>query len=132
LPEEYVKIVMKRIKYIKEKEFIKVLLDGIVKAEEVGRLISDIMQEKDKLPRQLKILVDSRRAKYDTKASDLQVILKKITEHHKKFEIIKLTVVQQNPYETAISMIMKDMLKGVGNVYFEVFSTEQAAVLWLK
>lgn len=123
---------MKRIKYNIEKDFIKVLLDGIVRAEEIGRLISDIVQEKEKLPRQLKILIDSRRAKYEAKTSDLQAILKKIVEHHKKFETIKLTVVQQNPYETALSMIMKQMLKGVENVYFEVFSTEQAAVLWLK
>lgn len=123
---------MKRIKFIIEKDFIKVLLIGIIKAEEIGRLITDVVQEKEKLPKQLKILIDSRRAKYETKTSDLQVILKKIVENHKKFEIIKMTIVQQNPYETAMSMIMKEMLKGLGNVYFEVFSTEQAAVLWLK
>jgi hypothetical protein len=123
---------MKRIKYIIEKDFVKVHLDGIVRAEEIGGLISDIVQEKENLPRLLKILIDSRRAKYEAKTSDLQIVLKKIIENHKKFEVIKLTIVQQNPFETAISMIMKEMLKGVENVYFEVFSTEQAAVSWLK
>ena len=59
-------------------------------------------------------------------------ILKKIKENYTKFESIKLTIVIQNPYETAMSILMQEMLKDLENVYFKVFSTEQAAALWLK
>lgn len=122
----------KRIKYIIEKEFIKVWFDGILEAETIADLISDIVKDREKLPGKLKVLIDSRRARFGSKPEDLKLILKRLREHHKKFEFIKLTIVLQNPYETAISILMQEMVRDLGNVYFRVFSTEQAAVSWLN
>jgi hypothetical protein len=122
----------KRIRYSIEQDYVKVWFDGAVHAESIALLVTDIVSERAKLPDRLKVLVDSRRASFAGKPGDLKMILKKIKENYKKFEIIKLTIVLQNPYETAISIIMQEMLKDIANVYFKVFSTEQAAASWLK
>jgi hypothetical protein len=123
---------MKKINFDIENDFVRILFDGTIRPESITRLISDIVNEKENLPGQLKILIDSRRARYEGKPTDLQQIFKKVNEHHKKFHTIKLTIIQQSPYETAISIIMKEMLRGLENVYFEVFSTEKAALAWLS
>jgi hypothetical protein len=122
---------MKEISYKIEKDFVRVWFIGRIRVEAINGLISDLVH-KENLPAHLKVLIDSRRAKYETKPTDLPLIIKKLKEHNNKFESIKLTIIQQNPYETAISMIMQELLKGIENIYFKVFSTEQAAVLWLK
>jgi len=122
---------VKGISYNIEKDLVRVVFDGQIRVEAINRLIADLIR-KEKLPQNLKVLIDSRRAKYDTKPGELPSIIKKLKEHNEKFESIKLTIIQQNPYETAISMIMQEYLKGLGNIYFKVFSTEQAAVSWLK
>ena len=122
----------KRIKYIIEKDLVKVWFEGMLQAETIADLITDIVNDRRYLPDKLKILIDSRRAKFASKPEDLRVILKRIREHHEKFELIKLTIILQNPYETAISILMQEMVRDLGNVYLRVFSTEQAAVSWLN
>jgi hypothetical protein len=122
---------VQEISYNIKNDLVRVLFNGTIRIEAINRLISDLVSNED-LPLNLKVLIDSRRAKFDTKPSDLPSIIRKLKEHNKKFETIKLTIIQQNPYETAISMIMQELLKGIGNIYFKVFSTEQAAILWLN
>jgi hypothetical protein len=122
----------RKIKYTVEKEFLKIWFDQVVDAESIASLISDIVKEREKLPGNLRVLVDARRSTFAGKPEDLKMILKKFREHYKKFEMIKLTIILQNPYETAISILMQEMLKDISNIYFRVFSTEQAAVSWLK
>ena len=122
----------KRIKYNIDNEFIRVWFEGALQADTIADLITDIVKDREKLPGTLKVLIDSRRAKFASKPEDLKVILKKFKEHHDKFKLIKLTIILQNPYETAISILMQEMVRGLGNVYFRVFPTEQAAVSWLS
>jgi hypothetical protein len=121
----------KKIKYNIDNEFVKVWFEGALQAETIADLVTDIVNDRERLPGKLKVLIDSRRAKFVSKPEDLKLILKKIKEHHNKFEQIKLTIILQNPYETAISILMQEMVRDLGNVYFRVFSTEQAAVSWL-
>jgi hypothetical protein len=122
----------KKLKYNIEKDYVKVLIEGNVNAESIALLVTDIVNDRKKLPDKLKVLLDARRANFEGKPDDLKMIFKKIKENNKKFETIRLTIVLQNPYETAISIIMQEMLKDIANVYFKVFSTEQAAASWLK
>lgn len=122
---------MKEINYNIEKDIVRIVFDGRIRIESINRLITDLVRKND-LPLNLKVIIDSRRAKFDADPKDLPLIIRKLKEHNEKFESVKLTIIQQNPYETAISMIMQDLLKGIGNIYFKVFSTEQEAVLWLK
>src|SRR5512141_1551060 len=96
-----------KVVYTIEKDYIKVWFDGVVFAESIAQLVTDIVNEKDKLPPKLKILLDARRANFGGKPDDLKMIIKRIRENNKKFETIKLTIVLQNPYETAISIIMQ-------------------------
>lgn len=122
----------RKIKYTLEKEFIKVWFEGAVQAYSIADLITEIVGQRDKLPSDLKVLIDARRATFAGKPDDLIMILKKFREHYDKFELIKMTIILQNPYETAISIILKEMLRDISNVLFKVFSTEQAALFWLK
>jgi hypothetical protein len=122
----------KKIIYTVEKEFIKVWFDNVITAESIASLITDIVDERKRLPDDLRVLVDARRATFAGKPADLKTVLKKFREHYSKFEIIRLAIVLQNPYETAISIIMQEMLSDIENIYFKVCSTEQAAVSWLK
>ena len=122
---------MKDITYRIDKDLVRIIFKGNIRIEAINKLISDFVLNEE-LPLNLKVLIDSRRAKFDTKPSDLPLIIKKLKEYNDRFESIKLTIIQQNPYETAISMILQDLLKGIDNIYFRVFSTEQAAVLWLN
>jgi hypothetical protein len=122
----------KKLKYSIEKDYVKVLIEGNVNAESIALLVTDIVNDRKRLPDKLKVLLDARRANFAGKPDDLKTIFKKIKENYKKFETIRLTIVLQNPYETAISIIMQEMLKDIANVYFKVFSTEQAAASWLK
>ncbi|MGD0581543.1 MAG: hypothetical protein ABR974_01205 [Bacteroidales bacterium] len=122
----------KQIKYIVEKELVRVWFDGFVSAESIASIITDIVNERKNLPDNVRVLVDARRAKYDGKPDDLKMILRKFREHNRKFEMIKLAIILQNPYETAISIIMQEMLKNIENIFFKVCSTEQAAISWLR
>ena len=122
----------KKVNFTIEKDYIKVWFDGEVHSDELVRLVADIVDERASFPPKLKVLLDARRAYFGGRPDDLKVILKKIKENYTKFESIKLTIVIQNPYETAMSILMQEMLKDLENVYFKVFSTEQAAALWLK
>jgi hypothetical protein len=122
---------VKEISYSIEKDLVRILFLGKIRIQAINKLISDLAHKRD-LPLNLKVLIDSRRAKFVTKPGDLPLIIKKLKEHNNKFESIKLTIIQQNPYETAISMILQELLKEISNIYFRVFSTEQAAILWLK
>ncbi len=122
----------KKVKYTIEKDYVKVWFDGEVHADSIAQLVSDIVDKRKDLPSKLKVLLDARRASFGGRPDDLNVILKKIKENYKKFESVRLTIVIQNPYETAISILMQEMLKNLENVYFKVFSTEQAAASWLK
>jgi hypothetical protein len=122
---------MKEISFQIEKDFVRIWFIGSIRVEAINKLISDLVHKED-LPSDIKVLIDSRRAKYETKPDDLPLIIKKLKVHNDKFKSIKLTIIQQNPYETAILMIMQELLKGIDNIYFKIFSTEQAAVLWLK
>jgi hypothetical protein len=122
---------MKEIIYFKEKDIVKVVFDGLIEVDGILLLINDIGNE-EKQSEELKILIDSRKAKYGSKPSDLQKVLLKIKEYTEKFKTIRLSIIQVSPYETAISMIMQDLLKGESNFSCRVCSTEQTALAWLQ
>jgi hypothetical protein len=113
---------MNRINFNIEKEYVKVVFEGIVRIDDIQNLISDLYSEEN-LQDELKVLIDSREARYETKPSDLHSIFVKLIEYSKRFKKVRLSIIQQRPYETAISLIMQDLLKGISNISFWVCST---------
>ena len=62
----------------------------------------------------------------------MKTIARKFNYYSGKFEQIKVAAILQNPYETAIYIVLKEKLKSISNLSFGVFSTESAAIKWLK
>ncbi|MFN8209424.1 MAG: STAS/SEC14 domain-containing protein [Bacteroidales bacterium] len=121
-----------KIKYTFDNELVRVTQSGVVDSETFNDLIALIVKDRKNLPSEIKILMDARRATFGSRPEDLKSILRKIKEHYKKFDSIKFAIILQNPYETAIGIIMQEMLREIPSVVLRVFSTEQAAVKWLK
>ena len=121
-----------KIKYTFDNELVRVTQSGVVDSETFNDLIALIVKDRKNLPSEIKILMDARRATFGSRPEDLKSILRKIKEHYKKFDSIKFAIILQNPYETAIGIIMQEMLREIPSVVLSVFSTEQAAVKWLK
>jgi hypothetical protein len=122
----------KKVKYTVEDGFVKIWFEGANNADIIADTIAEIVKDNEKKYTSIRVLGDARRATFDGKPADLNTITRKFKEHGRKFESIKLAMVLQNPYETAISIILKAMLKEFTNTSLNVFSTEHAAVEWLK
>jgi hypothetical protein len=122
---------MSQIVYKIEPEYINVYFNGTIKIEGILKLMNDIDYEMS-LRHELKIIVDSREAQYETKPSDLPSIVAKLIEYGKNFSSIRLSIIQKSPYETAISMIMMELLKGISNISCRVCSTDEKAIEWLQ
>ena len=123
---------IKKIKYIIEKEFVRCWPEGAMNAESIAEFVDEIASGEEEVSSIVKVLMDGRRATFAGRPEDLKSVVRKFREYNKKFELIKVAVILQNPYETAISIILKENLKQLPNISFGVFSTEQAAIKWLK
>jgi hypothetical protein len=122
---------MNSISFNLEKEYVKVVFEGIVRIDDIINLIDNLYNE-DKLQDELKVLIDSREVRYEIKPSDLHSIFVKLIEYSKRFTKVRLSIIQERPYETAISLIMQDLLKGISNIAYRVCSTEKTAMEWLQ
>ena len=120
-----------RIRYTVENGIVRITLAGKTSPDELSDVTTEIANKHQKTIPHIRIILDVRRASFFGKPEDLKVIVKKFREHHNKFDLIKLAIVLQNPYETAISIIFQKMARDISNLLINVFSTEQAALLWL-
>ena len=82
-------------------------------------------------PRLLKILTDSTRANMNFNHDDLEVIVNENLESIKRYEFIIDAIVLDSPKETALS-ILYQKISAASNYRFQVFSTREAAIEWLK
>jgi len=83
------------------------------------------------LPANLKIIIDSQKAKYSFTEKDLQKIANAIRHLLKKFSSIQEAIVQSSPYETAMAVLYEQMVQ-IENFRFKAFSTHEAAIQWLN
>ncbi len=120
-----------KIKHTVEDGIVRVTLTGKINPEAFPGVTADIANRYYISIPKIKVILDFRRASFKGKPDDLKMIIKKLKEHNRKFEIIKLAIILQNPYETAISIIFQKMANEISNLFINVFSTEQAALSWL-
>lgn len=83
------------------------------------------------LPDYLYYYEDHTEAKYTFKAGDVKKIVRLLNICIKRFECIKVAIIQSKPRETAYSILALQYLDFT-NINASVFSTTEAANNWLK
>jgi len=122
----------RKLIYKIEDDIVRCSPEGPVSADSLADLVSDVVHTRDKSKGVVKVLLDARRATFEGRPDDLKNITRKFQEYYKKFEQIKVAAILQNPYETAVFIVLKEKLKSIPNLVFGMFSTESAALKWLK
>ena len=105
-------------------------LTGTIDISDVLNMYHQI-ENHDSLSANLKIIIDSQKARYSFTEKDLQKIANAIKHLLTKFNSIQEAIVQSTPYETAMAILYEQMVY-FDNFRFKVFSTREAAILWLK
>lgn len=82
-------------------------------------------------PRKLKILTDSTNADMILTKNDLLEVVQANLKSLNEYDLIIDAIVTKNPKETAFSLFYKE-LSATNKYRFEVFSTREAAMQWLK
>jgi len=75
-------------------------------------------------------LTDASTSKMNLEFEDLGVIVSENYKSIEKYYYIIDAIVLENPKETALSFLYKELVK-TGKYKFEVFSTQEAAIWWL-
>lgn len=90
-----------------------------------------MIKESVQLPRNLKILEDSRQAQVMFGVKDLEFLLDSLDEAAANYESIKHAVLLNNPLSTVFAMLINS--KKLTNHYeLKVFTTREAALAWLN
>ena len=104
---------------------------GVIKLAEY---LEDIQMigTNEELPRNLKILTDATRAKFEFNDDDIPVILDRKDLYARNFTFIREALVQDDPYVTALSMIYQYDASHLKNFQYKIFSSLDAACRWLN
>lgn len=99
--------------------------------------ISDVLdmylriEQHGSLPSDLKVIIDSQKARYTFTEKELDEIANAIKHLLTKFDSIQEAIIQSSPYETAMAVLYEQMVH-FDNFKFKAFSTHEAAIEWLK
>lgn len=89
------------------------------------------VEQHQSLPSNLRIIIDSQKARYTFTEKELQEIANAVQHLLTKFDSIQEAIIQSSPYETAMAVLYEQMVD-FKNFRFKVFSTREAALKWLK
>lgn len=89
------------------------------------------IEQHGSLPANLKIIIDSQKARYSFTERELKEIADAIKHLLTKFDSIQEAIIQSSPYETAMAVLYEQMVH-FDNFKFKAFSTHEAAIDWLK
>ncbi len=79
----------------------------------------------------LRVLIDTRGSKIGIVPDDLDLVLPVLLKTTQKLSFLKEAIIVDIPQSTVIATIFKDKYSSVNNFIYKVFSTEDAARLWL-
>ncbi len=85
-----------------------------------------VLSDKDIL-----LLGDLNKAEFTFKPSEIALAINRLQYKVKDSPQVRIAFLSRNPKETAYSLIATRLLKGKG-IYCKVFSTEEAAIHWLR
>ena len=90
-----------------------------------------LIKASTQLPRNLKILEDSRQAQVMFSVKDLEFLLDNLDEAAANYESIKHAVLLTNPLSTVFAMLINSK-KYTNHYELKVFTTREAAISWLN
>ena len=105
-------------------------LSGTIDISDVLNMYHQV-EHHGSLPANLKIIIDSQKARYSFTEKDLLKIANAIKHLLTKFNSIQEAIVQSTPYETAMAILYEQMVQ-FDNFRFKAFSTREAAIQWLN
>ena len=82
------------------------------------------------LPRDLRILTDSRNSNMLIKPEEVQLIVEANNKSLEVYTYIIDAIILENPHDIAISYLFQELSKA-SNYFFKLFSTYDAAFEWL-
>jgi hypothetical protein len=103
--------------------------DKKITLEDMFSQLEELKNNED-LPRDLKILEDSRLSSVDFNENDLPKLAKSLTEVLGKYKSFRHAVLLDNPIQTAYAIMMSNLVKNP-KYNLKVFSTVEAAKEWL-
>jgi hypothetical protein len=112
-----------------EKFLLEVIYEGIITLDELVEYGRQISSEKS-LPRNLKIITDATRAKYNISPQEVNIVKEALMRDLEDFESIKFAYVYENPTGVALSLLLEQRMDSQ-NFKHKVFSTHSAAIEWL-
>ena len=118
------------INFNTETKILENNLSGTITIADVLNMYHQI-EHHGQLPANLKIIIDSHKARYSFTEKDLQEIANAIKHLLTKFNSIQEAIIQSTPYETAMAVLYEQMVQ-IENFRFKVFSSYEAAIQWLK
>ncbi len=89
------------------------------------------VEQHGSLPTNLRIIIDSQKARYTFTEKELQEIANAMKHLLTKFDSIQEAIIQSSPYETAMAVLYEQMVN-FKNFRFKAFSTKDAAIEWLN
>lgn len=111
-------------------EIIYLWINGEIDLNEMLKL-QDIILDTKNLPSTLRILEISTRAISLLSVNDVELALNAMNEKTKRFKFVKHAVIQDSPINTAHT-ILAELYADRRYYAVKVFSTEEAAKIWLK
>jgi len=114
----------------KHSGILKSVWTGDVYVNDIIDYIDGVRMNTD-LPRRLKILTDSRKAKFILQPQDLSVIVKANLKSLANYDTIIDAMIPANPHDTAMSILYME-LAATEKYFFKIFSTSERAIEWLE
>ena len=84
------------------------------------------------LPKDLKCLIDCREAIFELDHNELNFTTKSVNLALQNYDRINEAILVEKPFETVIANLFEELNAPLENYTFQVFSTEEAALNWLK
>lgn len=106
------------------------LQSGQISIEAMERGLAYINNDQE-LPRNLRILEDSRNVTITFTKKDMKPLLTAINKTATKYEVIRHAVILDSPVNTVFALIFRSK-QLASNYLLEVFSTTGAALKWLN
>ena len=120
------------IKVDSTKELIVYTHCGLASRKSVGEAWLEILNLPEIKDDKYNIFTDYRNCKFDFGWSDSDVIMDFLSKYKKILSEKKQAIVLDNQVSTAISMLFQSPLHETINFKIRVFSTIEAAMLWLE
>lgn len=118
------------LKFVKQTGILESIWEGDIYLNQIIEYIESVSTNKD-FPRRLKIVSDSRRAKFIIQPVDISKIVDANLKSLANYEMIIDAMIPANPHETAMSVLYME-LSATEKYFFKIFSTTEAAIEWLK